>query len=53
MNRRIQFRLNNVTPTPATLRLEPAVDLRPSELDVNLGQLVSPILLRQLSCRSS
>lgn len=39
MNRRIQFRLNNVTPTPATLRLEPAVDVPASELDVNLGQL--------------
>jgi hypothetical protein len=39
MNRRIQFHLNKVTPTPATLRVNPAADIPGSELDVNLGQL--------------
>lgn len=39
MNRRIQFHLNKVAPTPATLRANPTADLPASELDVNLGQL--------------
>jgi hypothetical protein len=39
MNRRIQFHLNKVTPTPATLRANPAADIPASELGVNLGQL--------------
>ena len=39
MNRNIQFRLNKVVPTPATLRSDPAVDIPANELDLNLGQL--------------
>jgi hypothetical protein len=39
MNRRIQFHLNTVTPTPATLRANPGADFPATELDVNLGQL--------------
>jgi hypothetical protein len=39
MNRRIQFYLNKITLTPATLRANPAEDMPASELDVNLDQL--------------
>jgi hypothetical protein len=39
MNRSIQFHLNKVNPTPASLRANAATDTPASELDVNLGQL--------------
>ncbi|MGC2162268.1 MAG: hypothetical protein WA634_10190 [Silvibacterium sp.] len=39
MNRSIQFRLNKVNPTPASLRVVPALDTPATEVDVNLGQL--------------
>jgi len=39
MERSVEFRLNNVSPTPASLRLRPHVDAPASETTVNLGNL--------------
>jgi hypothetical protein len=39
MNRSVEFRLKNVSPTPRTLRTTPQFDMPDHEIDVNLGQL--------------
>jgi hypothetical protein len=39
MNRTVEFRLNNVTPTPPTLRTNPQIDTPAREVNVDLGQL--------------
>jgi len=39
MNRTVEFRLNNVSPTPPTLRANPQIDTPVQEVDLDLGQL--------------
>lgn len=39
MNRNIDFHLNNVSPTPDSLRFNPAIDAPDTTTEINLGQL--------------
>jgi hypothetical protein len=39
MNRSVEFRLNNVSPTPQSLRANPQLDTPGHQVEVNLGQL--------------
>lgn len=39
MNRNIDFHLNKVSPTPPTLRFNPAIDAPAKTTEINLGQL--------------
>ncbi|PYU02411.1 MAG: hypothetical protein DMG38_00415 [Acidobacteria bacterium] len=39
MNRRVEFRLNKVSPTPHSLRANPQLDTPAKQIEVNLGQL--------------